>query len=119
MDYKDCKTYEARIYVGLRIGYSKKIHTLNIAYKICQDYCNKIGFCVTFTETQFIYKSGKEPGLIIGIINYPRFPKEEYKLNEHALTIAGLLLNKLEQNRISIVFKNKTIMIQNDNLENM
>jgi hypothetical protein len=41
----------------------------------CQDYCDSIGLCVTVTKTNYIFKGGNEEGFIIGLINYPRFPK--------------------------------------------
>lgn len=58
----------------------------------CQQYCNVVGLCVTVTETNYIYSGGSEKGYIIGLINYPRFPKEEFSLFRLAEDLGFFLL---------------------------
>jgi len=54
----------------------------------CQKYCNTRGLCVTITETLHVYTGGQEKGYIIGLINYPRFPKSTSELEEIAHDLA-------------------------------
>jgi hypothetical protein len=105
------KTFFANIYVGAKEGYDGKEHSLEEALNICQSYCDKIGYAFTVTETNFVYKYGREKGFIIGLIQYPRFPKKEREIIEHAIQIASIFLVKFKQNRISIVTNKKTYMI--------
>lgn len=41
----------------------------------CQAFCDDKGLCVSITETDYVFTGGSEKGFIIGLINYPRFPK--------------------------------------------
>ena len=108
---KEVETYTVNIYVGMREGYSDKITDIKLAEQICQEYCDEIGYCITVTPTKFIYKVGFEPGCIIGLINYPRFPEEKERIKHHAFSLAKLLKKEYKQNRVSIVCSDKTYMI--------
>lgn len=46
------------------------------AQRILKKYCDEVGFCVTLTMVEYIYKEGTENGLQVGLINYPRFPSD-------------------------------------------
>ncbi len=78
------------------------------------NFCDLIGFCVTVTNTNFIYTRGEEPGLIIGLINYPRSPKEFDFLKKQAVIIAKNLMNILKQEKVTIVFPDETVMLTPD-----
>lgn len=106
------KTYNVQIYVGLREQYSDKIHTYDEVKKICEDFTNEVKDCVTITPTEFIYVNGCEPGVIIGFINYPRFPKDKKIILDRATTLARTCICKLNQYRISIVTPNKTYLVE-------
>ena len=110
-------TYEVKIYVGLRIGYSDVYHSLEEAKQICQKYVDEIGWCVTVTETEFIYKGGNEKGIIVGIIQYPRFPLPTETINTRVFELAQALLDGLEQQRLSVVFSDVTMMIGEDGVK--
>jgi len=105
-------TYTANIYCGLEIGYNSYVlMSINDVKNICTTYVNEHKLCVTITETEFVYVNGNEPGVIIGLINYPRFPSEPYKIKHHAICLAEILKEKLMQQRISIVCTDETIML--------
>jgi len=111
---KSVPTYAATIYCGLKPGYEDaSFFTVRkeVAFEVCQEYCDEIGLGLTFTETTFIYTKGNEQGVIIGLINYPRFPSTKEEIKEKALTLASRLKEALEQIRMSIVFSDETIMI--------
>lgn len=104
-------TFMANIYVGFREGYGDILHTYDEAEQILQEYCNTISYCVTITKTKFIYKNGDEDGVIIGLINYPRFPSSRKEITSKAKEIAYRFLEKFAQNRISVVCSDQTYLI--------
>lgn len=114
---KSVPTYTATIYVGLRVGRSaepaKIVHSLADASRICQEYVDAAGLCVTVTPTTFIYTNGGEPGCIVGLIN-PRFPSTQAAIRAHALALAELLLVGLEQFKVSVVLPDETVMLGED-----
>lgn len=109
---KIAKAYSGTIYLGLREGYGEKIHNISEVYDVLQQYCNEIGLCVTVTETKFIYTHGNERGVIIGLINYPRFPSEEEDFKQTVLDLATKLKSHFNQHRLSTTINDKTYMIE-------
>jgi hypothetical protein len=105
------KTFTCSIYAGLKKRTTGETLRLSDAREVCRAYCDMTGFCVSFTETEFIYTLGSEPGVIVGLINYPRFPKESAELRERALVLAEQLRKQLCQQRVSIVFSDETVML--------
>jgi hypothetical protein len=108
-------TIYANIYVGLKEGYEGTTYDSDVAYKLCQDYIDEVGLCVTFTKTEYIYTKGNESGLIIGLINYPRFPSDRESIKHHALALSKILLKELRQYRLSIVMDDYTYMLEAEN----
>lgn len=99
------------IYVGLKERESEIVHSVDEVRDAVKRYCNDIGFCVSLTQTEFIYTNGSESGVIIGLINYPRFPSNEDVLWRHALNIAAFLQCTCGQLRVSIVGPTDTTML--------
>jgi hypothetical protein len=100
-------THTSTIFVGLKgavCGYKK-------AEKICQEYVDRIGYCVTITKTRYVYKGGNEDGIIVGLINYPRFPESVKIQREKAFRLATLLKEGLRQTRVSVICGKKTYTI--------
>ena len=62
-----------------------------------REYCFDVGFCVTVTPTKYIYSGGQEDGVVVGIRNYPRFPKEQQVLMNQAVSIAEELIKFASQ----------------------
>lgn len=111
---KKIDTFTATIYLGLRHGYTEKFSSVNEVRPWLQDYCDKVKLGLTLTPTEFIYVDGGEPGLIIGLINYPRFPASESSIKDKAIEIAKGLMKLCHQERISIVFSDETIMLEKE-----
>lgn len=109
---KTVDTYYAKIYVGLREEYSDKIHKIEEAYGLCQEYCDSVGLCVTVTPTKYIYKNGEEDGIIIGLINYPRFPSTPFGIETTSLEIANKFLVAFNQLKVSVETQETTYMIE-------
>lgn len=108
---KIVETYTARIFAGRLHSKTGVIHPKQEITKVLQDYVDHYGYCVSLKDTDFIYTGGSEPGVEITLINYPRFPESKDELETHAIQIAVILREKLEQKRISIVFPDKTLML--------
>lgn len=109
---KNCETFVANIYVGLKHGYFGNITSVDTVRNWIQDFCNEVKLGVTLTETQFIYVDGREPGVIVGLINYPRFPKTILEIKATAMEMGEGLMKLCHQERISIVFSDETIMLE-------
>ncbi len=76
----------------------------------CLNYC-EVGLCVTVTETRYVYTGDEDFGLIIGLINYPRFPKTPEEIWAHAEALAALLRLRLGQQSYTIQGPDKTVWI--------
>jgi hypothetical protein len=82
------------------------------AVKTANEYCNEVGYCVTITPTKYVHTNGPDdglPGVIVGLINYPRFPSEYPTLLNHAVKIAERLRVDLNQESFSIETPENTI----------
>lgn len=108
---KAVRTITANIYVGLRQGYDGDVHSLEDVREICQKYVDEIGLCVSVTPTEFVYTGGREPGCIVGLINYPRFPSNHSKIWTYAARLAMKLKENLDQHRVSFAMMDYTYMI--------
>lgn len=107
--------FNARIYVGMKDAATKDYNKLYYdVYKVCQDYCNNIGWCVSLEKICYIYKNGSEMGMTVNIINYPRFPKTIEELENRTLELAKLLIVELDQCHLTVTMPNKTIMLNNN-----
>ena len=109
---KSVETITADIYVGLREGYTERTHSLDELKDFLQKYVNEVELCVTITPTTFIYVDWREEGAIVGLINYPRFPKTKEELEKTAEDIATQCKEEFKQNRISIKYQDRTVIIE-------
>lgn len=82
-----------------------------LAEQVCRQYCDEVGLCVTVTMTLYVYTGGEDFGLIIGLINYPRFPSEPEAIFARAEALALRLIDGLGQQSASIQAPDKTVWI--------
>lgn len=105
-------TYTATIYVGFwdrdEADYAG---TLDAADVLCREYCDAVGLCVTVKPTRYVYRDGREDGVEIGLINYPRFPSSPEKIREHALELARRCKEAFHQYKVTVVFPDVTVML--------
>lgn len=111
---KKVETFTANIYLGLQHGYSGELSSIDEVREWVQNYCNEQKLGVTFTPTEFIYVDGREPGVVIGLINYPRFPQTKEVIKYMAMIIAQGLMRLCHQERVSVVFSDETVMFEKD-----
>lgn len=110
------KSFEAKIFVGFKERDTGILHTLEECESLCQDFVNENPQCVSVTPTEYIYTNGREPGAIIGFIQYPRFPTDEEILKDLSLQLAKRLLLALGQYRVTVNFPDEVVMLSNPNL---
>jgi hypothetical protein len=79
------------------------------ARRICREFCDKVGLCVTVLPVDYIYTRGNEPGVRVGLINYPRFPKKRKEIEALAFKLAMSLKNDLDQESFSIETLEETV----------
>lgn len=108
--------YSINIYVGLWDRDRKFQYSASDVYDEVGAYVDEIGQCFTVTPTKFIYKHGKEAGVIVGLISYPRFPKTNKELFDEALVLARRLLIRCNQYRVTMVTPEKSVMISRENI---
>jgi hypothetical protein len=79
------------------------------ARDICRAFCDEEGLCVTVTPTTYVYTKGEEAGVVVGLINYPRFPSEPSSILMTAKLLALELMHKLEQESVSVQTPDETL----------
>ena len=79
------------------------------AQQLCRAYCDQTGFCVTVTPTSYVYTDGQEAGVIVGLINYPRFPSEPRAIWHRAEQLAAQLRDAMGQESYTIQAPDKTV----------
>jgi hypothetical protein len=83
------------------------------ARMVCQNHCDQVGLCVTVTPTTYVYTGGEEAGVIVGLINYPRFPKRPEDIWYRAEALAIHLMHELKQESFTLQAPNKTVWFNN------
>ncbi|QIG69156.1 hypothetical protein EVB78_122 [Rhizobium phage RHph_N1_15] len=81
---------------------------LQTAKQVCRQFCDRVGLCVTVTETDYIFTGGSEAGVRVGLINYPRFPKKRDEIEEQAFFLASMLRERLGQESFTIEAPDRT-----------
>ena len=81
----------------------------NKAVICAREYCDTASYCVTVTQTRYVYRGGEEDGVIIGLINYPRFSKSKEMIMAHATALGNTLLTVLGQQSFSIQTPGETV----------
>lgn len=79
------------------------------AKQLCREFCLSEGLCVTITKTSYVYTGGEERGVIVGLINYPRFPATPEQISETAMRLAEALRGRLSQHSFTVIAGGETI----------
>jgi len=108
---KKVRTYWAKVHVGLKVRSTGEILDKELVLHVCDDYCQLVGLCVSVADTMFVYTGGREPGVVIGLINYPRFPSSRRRIRTHALDLADRCMEICRQCRVSVVTPRRTYML--------
>lgn len=114
---KQIDSYNVQIYCGLKEGYDGKVHDLEEVEELMQKFVDENNECVTITPTKFVYTKGNEPGVIVGLIAYPRFAKSDFIIKERAVEIGKILMVAFKQNRLTITTPEQSIMLEQEDVE--
>lgn len=113
-----CKTFTAQVTIGLLKGYSNDIIPLKTlkeelvkAQKVVNlDYNVQLSTKIRLCEIVFLGQ--EELSVELEFIQYPKFLQQEKELKKAIISLAEILMVTLEQNRVVIVFKDDTIMLE-------
>lgn len=114
-----CDTFTATICCGLTEGYGGETHLHSEARTIVRAYCDQFELGVTFTPTEFLYKGGNEPGVMVGLISYPRFPRDRGEVRRLAERLAARLGVAFKQERVSVIMPDVTVTLEKDDMERL
>lgn len=81
-------TFTARLYLSGPIEVAKQIIRADVLAE---------GLCVTIEPTLFIYSGGEEQGYVVGLVNYPRFPKAHAEITGRARRLMSALMEGTHQ----------------------
>lgn len=98
------QTFTAQIYIAGNIG---------TAREVLRSACFHVGLCVTLAPCEYIYSGGLESGVVVGLVNYPRFPSKPAKIAAQARRLAGVLMERLCQRSALVVTTTETEWLQN------
>lgn len=118
---KKIKNFEARIYIGSKVRYNgPSFSIVDLKFQISNFQKTRL-LCesntVRITATNFVFNEYEESGWEIAIINYPRNEKPEKIIRNFTFDLAVHLFKHFEQNRMSIVFPDETVMLESNNVE--
>lgn len=101
------ETYSAEIFVGL----GDTPLTITDVEDACQDYVDKVGLCVYISQGRYVYTGGAEDGFCVHLMRYPRYPSSNKEVRDNAVAMASMLMNKLEQDKVSIKMPDDTFTL--------
>lgn len=76
---------------------------IDVAKQVCREYCFEVGLCVTVEAADYIYTGGQETGMVIGLINYPRFHVSQAELDAKAEALAMRVMERCCQHSFTIM----------------
>ena len=112
-----CETYKVNVYMGLQEGYDGSVRTVKDAIRAVRKYTDEVGLGVTVTPTYFVYTGGDEPGVIIGLVNYPRFPSDKVEIRKHGFELAKRLLVEFKQHRCTVELPDRSVLLENPEID--
>lgn len=75
----------------------------------CSKYCLDVGLCVSVSRVKYIYTGGIELGSRVTLLNYPRFPSSEARINMEAEELAKKILVATHQRSALVVTPKRTV----------
>lgn len=115
---KTTKAYNVQIWVGLKETYGDQIrHTIDDVRKVCDEWVNTEKDCVSITPTEYRYVGGSEIGVVVGMISYPRFPREHWVIRNRAVSLAQKLMYALNQYKVTVTTPKRSYMLENEKVK--
>jgi len=117
---KTSTTYEAYLTIGSVRGYNgNHIDRSELISAISHFQCNfekenSFSCGVRILDSEVVFQGYSEKCWDVRIINYPRFPHCDLLLNAFIIGLASHLLVSLDQERISVVTPDNTVMFERE-----
>lgn len=87
-------------------------------YSTCKSVCREIaytfGFCFQISEVDYIYTGGQESGVLIRVINYPRFPRDPEEITKLCIEFAKKISAVMCQKSFTIETSTDTMYFESD-----
>jgi hypothetical protein len=93
-------TVTVEIYIG---------GTLERCAEVLAERAAIVGACWSIEPIEFVYSGGRESGVVVRSINYPRFPSDPEALMRDACDLARHLILNLHQSSCSVVGPIETV----------
>ena len=84
---------------------------IDVIKQSCRVFCFQKGLCVTVTKTTYIYTGGQEDGVVVGLRNYPRFPKGLAEMKVIARGLAHEIVEAACQHTCMVEYPDETLWI--------
>jgi hypothetical protein len=114
---KILRSYNVQIWCGLKERDTGEIHTIEDVRAVCDKFVNEIKDCVTISATEYRYVNGHEKGVVIGYIQYPRFPRSRKEIRKRALKLGETLMYAFNQYKVTVTTPYKSYMLENTEIE--
>ncbi len=80
-----CESGTFRIWIGGPISEVERA---------CAEFCTERGFCVAIEPVRYVYTGAREDGVVVTVLNYPRFPKSLGELRSVSNELAEFLIKR-------------------------
>jgi hypothetical protein len=121
MKESTCSSWSATMTVGQIRGYHGEAISAETLHDEIKQYQRSLPMdkkcAVKILASKIQFEDYYEFCWDINVIDYPRFPKDICTLENFVMGLARRLLKKLEQNRITICFPDRHVMLEADNAE--
>lgn len=97
-DILTSKSYWAKIFMA---------GDYDTARQTCKQFCMR-GLCVNVSRTNYIYTGGEETGVVVELINYPKFASTHQEILDTAKVLAEQLIVSLCQFSYTIMTPEET-----------
>jgi len=75
---------------------------IEIGKQICREECWQEALCVNVQPCDYIYTGGEESGYCVGLVNYPRFPRDGADITNRAKALAVRLMEGTYQHSVMV-----------------
>jgi len=82
-----------------------------IIEQACREFCEE-GLCVTVEDVKYIYPRGEENGVVVGLVDYPKYPAGRDAVGKMARRLAGVLLERSCQDSVMLLDPETTTWLQ-------
>ena len=109
--------HEVRFYIGSREKYAGPEFTRKEVTTFIGQFQSERSedmMPVRVTPTSYVCEDYQEDGWELAVIGYPRTNKPKNIINRFVLDLAEAMLYHFKQNRISVIFPDEIVMLQNE-----